>query len=194
MEKAVKEIRLVDMRALEEEDSMILEGYAAVFDTVTDLGWMKEVIDRHAFDNADMSDIVMKYNHEDSVLPMARTRGGSLQFNIDDHGLKIRAKLPDTSVNRDIYTLIKEGVLSKMSFAFTVKNEEYDYDTDTRKILGFDKIFDVSVVDVPAYETTEIYARNKEQYEKEKRQYEERKAEYKKIELEKEKIKLMLSL
>lgn len=194
MEKAVKEIRLVDMRALEEEDSMIVEGYAAVFDTVTDLGWMKEVIDRHAFDNADMSDIVMKYNHEDSVLPMARTRGGSLQFNIDDHGLKIRAKLPDTSVNRDIYTLIKEGVLSKMSFAFTVKNEEYDYDTDTRKILGFDKIFDVSVVDVPAYETTEIYARNKEQYEKEKRQYEERKAEYKKIELEKEKIKLMLSL
>ena len=194
MEKAVKEIRLVDMRALEEEDSMIVEGYAAVFDTVTDLGWMKEVIDRHAFDNADMSDIVMKYNHEDSVLPMARTRGGSLQFNIDDHGLKIRAKLPDTSVNRDIYTLIKEGVLSKMSFAFTVKNEEYDYDTDTRKILGYDKIFDVSVIDVPAYETTEIYARNKEQYEKEKRQYEERKAEYKKIELEKEKIKLMLSL
>lgn len=192
MNKAVKEIRLVEMRALEDEE-MIVEGYAAVFDNVTDLGWMKEVIDRHAFDNADMSDIVMKYNHEDSVLPMARTRGGSLQFNIDDHGLKIRAKLPDTSVNRDIYTLIREGVLSKMSFAFTVRSEEYDYETDTRKILEFDKIFDVSVVDVPAYETTEIYARNKEQYEKEKRQYEENKAEYK-LNLEKEKIKLILSL
>lgn len=192
MNKAVKEIRLVEMRALEDE-GMIVEGYAAVFDNVTDLGWMKEVIDRHAFDNADMSDIVMKYNHEDSVLPMARTRGGSLQFNIDDHGLKIRAKLPDTSVNRDIYTLIREGVLSKMSFAFTVRSEEYDYETDTRKILEFDKIFDVSVVDVPAYETTEIYARNKEQYEKEKRQYEENKAEYK-LNLEKEKIKLILSL
>ena len=192
MEKAVKEIRLVDMRALDEE-VMTVEGYAAVFDTVTDLGWMKEVIDRHAFDNADMSDIVMKYNHEDSVLPMARTRGGSLQFTVDDHGLKIRAKLPDTSVNRDIYTLIREGVLSKMSFAFTVKSEEYDYDTDTRKILEFDKIFDVSVVDVPAYETTEIYARNKEQYEEEKRQYEEKKNEYK-LNLEKEKVKLLLSL
>ena len=83
MEKAVKEIRLVDMRALDEE-GMTVEGYAAVFNTVTDLGWMHEVIDRHAFDNADMSDIVMKYNHEDSVLPMARTRGGSLQFNIDN--------------------------------------------------------------------------------------------------------------
>ena len=188
MEKAVKEIRLVDMRATEDE-GMIVEGYAAVFDTVTILGWMNEVIDRHAFDNADMSDIVMKYNHEDSVLPMARTRGGSLQFNIDDHGLKIRAKLPETSVNRDIYTLIREGVLSKMSFAFTVKSEKYDYDTDTRKILEFDKIFDVSVVDVPAYETTEIYARSKEEYEEEKRKYEE-----KKIAFEKQKLELILSL
>ena len=188
MEKAVKEIRLVDMRTAEEE-GMTVEGYATVFDTVTDLGWMKEVIDRNAFDNADMSDIVMKYNHEDSVLPMARTRGGSLQFTIDDHGLKIRAKLPETSTNKDIYTLIREGVLSKMSFAFTVKKQEYDYDTDTRKILEFDKIFDVSVVDVPAYETTEIYARSKEQYEKEKRKYEE-----KKIAFEKQKLELMLSL
>lgn len=188
MEKAVKEIRLVDMRA-SEDDGMVVEGYAAVFDTVTDLGWMHEVIDRHAFDNADMSDIVMKYNHENSVLPMARTRGGSLQFTIDEHGLKIRAKLPETSVNRDIYTLIEEGVLSKMSFAFTVRSEEYDYDTDTRKILEFDKIFDVSVVDVPAYETTEIYARNKEQYEEEKRKYGERK-----IAFEKQKLELMLSI
>ena len=189
MEKAVKEIRLVDMRALDNTDEMIVEGYAAVFDTVTNLGWMKEVIDRHAFDNADMSDIVMKYNHEDSILPMARTRGGTLQFNIDDHGLKIRAKLPETSVNKDIYTLIREGVLSKMSFAFTVKKQEYDYDTDTRKILEFDKIFDVSVEDVPAYETTEIYARNKEQYEEEKRKYEE-----KKIAFEKQKLEIILSL
>lgn len=189
MNKAIKEIRLVEMRALENSDEMIVEGYAAVFDTVADLGWIKEIIDRHAFDNADMSDIVMKYNHEDSILPMARTRGGSLQFEIDDHGLKIRAKLPDTTQNRDIFILIRKGVLSKMSFAFTVKSEEYDYDTDTRKILEFDKIFDVSVVDVPAYETTEIYARSKEEYEEEKRQYEE-----KKIAFEKQKLELMLSL
>ena len=120
---------------------------------------------------------------------MASTRGGSLQFNVDDHGLKIRAKLPETSVNKDIYTLIKEGVLSKMSFAFTVRSDEYDYDTDTRKILEFDKIFDVSVVDVPAYETTEIYARGKKEYEEEKRKHEE-----KKIAFEKQKLKLVLSL
>lgn len=186
MEKAIKEVRLAEMRAAEEE-GMIVEGYAAVFDSVTDLGWIKEVIDRKAFDNADMNDIVMKYNHENSILPMARTRGGTLQFNVDDHGLKIRANLPDTSVNRDIYTLIKEGILSKMSFAFTVKTEEYDYDTDTRRILAFDKIFDVSVVDVPAYEETEVYARNKESYQKEKK-------EARRLNLEKEKLKLLLSL
>lgn len=189
MEKAVKEIRLIDVRALENSDKMIVEGYAAVFDTVTDLGWIKEVIDRHAFDNADMSDIVMKYNHEDSILPMARTRGGSLTFTIDDHGLKIRAELPNTTQNRDIYILIENRVLSKMSFAFTVKKQEYNYDTDTRKIIEFDKIFDVSVVDVPAYETTEIYARSKEQYEEEKRKYEENKMNF-----EKQKLDLMLSL
>lgn len=164
----MKEIRMVEMRA---DEDMIVEGYAVVFDTVTDLGWVKEIIDRNALDNADMSDIVMKYNHENSVLPMARTRGGSLQFNVDDHGLKIRASLPDTQTNRDIYTLIKEGVLSKMSFAFTVAKDEYDYDTDTRKILEIDKLYDVSVVDVPAYESTEVYARNKDDYEEEKKKY-----------------------
>lgn len=187
----MKEIRLAEMRALEE---MTVEGYAVVFDSVTDLGWIKEVIDRNAFEGADMSDIVMKYNHENSVLPMARTRGGSLQFNIDDHGMKIRAKLPDTQVNRDIYTLIQDGVLSKMSFAFTVKTEEYDYDTDTRRILAFDKIFDVSVVDVPAYETTEIYARTKDEYEEEKRKYEEQKEAHRKLELKKKKAIALLSL
>ena len=182
----MKEIRLIEMRAAEEE-GMIVEGYAAVFDSVTDLGWMKEVIDRNAFDEADMSDIVMKYNHENNVLRMARTRGGSLKFEIDDHGLRIRAKLPDTSVNRDIYTLIQEGILNKMSFAFTIKEEEYDYETDTRRIIKFDKIFDVSVVDVPAYESTEIYARNKEQYLEEKETHE-------RLKLAKKKALAILSL
>lgn len=185
----MKEIRMVEMRAVESED-MIVEGYASVFDSVTDLGYYKEVIDRNAFDNADMSDIVMKYNHEDSVLPLARTRGGTLQFEVDDHGLKIRARLVDTTVNRDIYTLIKEGILSKMSFAFTVKEEQYDYETDTRRILAFDKIFDVSVVDVPAYETTEIFARSKEDYEKDKQEY----LDKKQLELEKQKMILALNL
>lgn len=186
-----KEYRMLEMRAIGEENERIVEGYAVVFDDVTDLGYYKETIDRNAFDGADMSDVVMKYNHEDSVLPMARTRGGSLQFDIDDHGLKIRANLPDTSVNRDIYTLIRQGILSKMSFAFTVAEEEIDYNTDTRKILRFDKIFDVSVVDFPAYESTEIYARSKNDYEEQKNKYLEKKNAF---ELEKQKMLLKLAL
>ncbi len=186
MKKAIKERRLTELRTLDNEN-MIVEGYAVVFDNTTDLGWSKEVIDRNAFNGCDMSDVSMKYNHEDNVLIMARTRNNSLQLIIDDKGLKIRAELIDTQNNKDIYKMIQAGLLDKMSFAFSVSNEDIDYETNTRRILSIDKLFDVSVVDVPAYDTTEIYARSKEKYEKEKQKYEE-------IQIEKEKMKLLLSL
>lgn len=192
MEKRTKEFRFIEMRALDNNSNeMVVEGYAVVFDKTTDLGWIKEKIDRNAFDGADMSDIVMKYNHEDSVLPLARTRGGSLQFEVDSRGLKITATLPDTTSNRDIYTLIKSQVLTKMSFAFTIKEEDYDYETDTRTILKFDKIFDVSVVDFPAYEDTEVYARAEESLNKEKEKYLRAKENF---ELEKSKLITILNL
>ncbi len=194
MEKAIKERRLTDLRALNNEDKMIVEGYAVVFDSITDLGYRKEVIDRNAFNGCDMSDVCMKYNHEDNVLIMARTRNNSLQILIDDRGLKIRAELIDTQNNKDIYKMIQAGLLDKMSFAFTVSSEDMNYETDTRRITSIDKLFDVSVVDVPAYETTEIYARNKEQFENEKRKYEEEKEQHRKLELEKKKALALLSL
>ena len=194
MEKAIKERRLTELRALENEEKMIVEGYAVVFDSITDMGYRKELIDRNAFNGCDMSDVCMKYNHEDNVLIMARTRNNSLQLIIDDRGLKIRAELLDTQNNKDIYKMIKARLLDKMSFSFTVSSEDIDYETDTRKVTGIDKLYDVSVVDVPAYDTTEISARNKEQFEKEKRQYEEDKKQYRKLELEKKKALALLSL
>lgn len=194
MEKAIKERRLTDLRALNNEEKMIVEGYAVVFDSITDLGYRKEVIDRNAFNGCDMSDVCMKYNHEDNVLIMARTRNNSLQMLIDDKGLKIRAELIDTQNNKDIYKMIQAGLLDKMSFAFTVSSEDMDYGTDTRRITSIDKLYDVSVVDVPAYDTTEIYARNKEQFEEEKRKYIEQKERYNKLELEKKKALALLSL
>ena len=187
MEKVIKEIRLSEMRALEDEEKMIVEGYAVVFDNVTDLGWIKEVIDRNAFNGCDMSDVCMKYNHSDELLIMARTRNNSLQLNIDDHGLKIRAELIDTTQNKDLYKMIQAKLLTKMSFAFTVAEEEMDYETDTRRILRIDKLFDVSVVDVPAYESTEVYARSKEQFEEEKTRHQA-------LELKKKKAIALLSL
>lgn len=189
-ELAMKETRISELRALDntnEDNEMIIEGYAAVFETETDLGWCKEVISRDAFNNCNMSDCVLKYNHNDNCLILARTRNKSLELTVDNHGLKIRATLIDTTQNRDIYKMIKAGLLDKMSFAFSVRKQEWDYENDIRRITEIAQLFDVSVVDVPAYETTEIYARSKEEYKKDKEQY-------KKEKLEKEKLNLLLSL
>lgn len=187
MEKAIKEIRIAEMRALDSEE-MIIEGYAAVFNQETDLGWCKEVIDIRAFDECDMKDCCLNYNHGQSKA-IARTRNGSLELIVDSVGLKIRAKLIDTTEGIDIYKSVKAGLLDKMSFAFTVKEEKWDYDTDTRTITNIDKLYDVSIVDIPAYEGTSVFARSKEDYEKEKAEYEKSK-----LDLEKEKLKLLLSL
>lgn len=187
-ELAIKEMRISELRALDNEnDEMIVEGYAAVFETETDLGWCKEIISRDAFNNCNMSDCVLKYNHNDSCLILARTRNKSLELTIDNKGLKIRAKLIDTTQNRDIYKMIKAGLLDKMSFAFAVKKQEWDYENDVRRILEISQLFDVSVVDVPAYETTEIYARGK-------KEYEEDREKYKKEKLEREKLNLLLRI
>ena len=134
-----------------------------------------------------MSDCVLKYNHNDSCLILARTRNKSLELTVDSKGLKIRAILIDTTQNRDIYKMIRAGLLDKMSFAFAVKKQEWDYENDIRRITEISQLFDVSVVDVPAYDATEIYARGKENYTKEKEQYQ------KEI-LEREKLNLLLSL
>ena len=182
MQKAIKEMRITELRALEDEE-MIVEGYAATFNNVTDLGWCKEVIDSNAFKNCNMQDCVFKYNHNDNCLILARTRNNSLQLIVDDKGLKIRANLIDTTQNKDIYKMIKAGLLDKMSFAFTVAKQEWDYTTDTRKILEIDRLFDVSVVDVPAYDSTEIYARNKEEYQKEKEEFIKNKSERQRLKL-----------
>lgn len=186
MTKHLKESRLIEVRALEDEDKMVIEGYAVVFDSPATHGGYTEVISKNAFNECDMRDVCMKYNHEDNFLILARTRNQSLQLTVDDKGLRIRASLIDTTQNKDIYKMIKSKLLDKMSFAFTVDKEEYDYETDTRTILSIDKLFDVSIVNVPFYDSTSIVARNKEEFIKEKEQ--------KELDLKKEKLKLMLSL
>lgn len=188
MENVNKEYRLAEVKTTEnsDENEMIIEGYAVVFNQITDLGWCKEIIDRNAFNGTDMKDCVLKYNHEDSVFILARTRNKSLELTIDDHGLKVRAKLIDTTNNRDIYKMIKEGLLDKMSFGFTVAERNWDYETDTRTILRISKLYDVSVVDFPAYEQTEIYTRNKseDEYKVEKEKYFRRKRERLELEIQ----------
>ena len=107
MEKAIKERRLTELRALEENNEMIVEGYAVVFESMTNLGYFKEIIDKRAFDNCNMQDVCMKYNHLDTYPIMARTRNKSLELTKDEKGLFIRAELIDTQSNKDIYKSIK---------------------------------------------------------------------------------------
>lgn len=157
-----KEVRLLDVELRtpqEEDEKMVIEGYAITFNEPATHGYTEIISDR-ALDNTDMSDVPLKYNHEDSHLIMARTRNHSLELKKDDKGLFIHAELIDTQSNKDIYKSIQAGLIDKMSFGFTVRGDEYDYDTDTRTITDIEKLFDVSVVDMPFYDTTSVYARN----------------------------------
>ena len=161
--KCEKEVRMLatNFRALDNDDGkMIIEGYAVVFDSPA-THYYTEIIDKNAFNGCDMKDVPLKYNHDDTHLILARTRNNSLELLVDDKGLKIRAELIDTNSNIDIYKSIKAGLLDKMSFAFTVAEEEWNLKTEpaTRTILKIDKLWDVSVVDTPFYDTTSIYAR-----------------------------------
>jgi len=163
-----KEIRLAEIRALEpegDEQEMIVEGRAIVYDQPTvlyEIDGVKyyEVIQRGALDGADLKDVPFKYNHSDSVMIMARTRNKTLELLPDEQGLRIRAKLANTTTGRDLYELIKRGDIDKMSFAFTVAEQSYDRESRTRKIIRFKRIWDVSAVDTPAYDQTYISARS----------------------------------
>jgi len=159
-----KEIRKLDMqfRAEDTEDNkMEIKGYAAVFNSPETYDYT-EVIAPTAFDNADMSDVVLRYNHNDNFMVLARTRNKSLDLKVDEKGLFIDATLQDDiSEHRDIFNAIKSGLIDKQSFAFIVDEDEYDYDTDTRTITRIGKVFDVSVVDQPFYNDTDVsVARN----------------------------------
>ena len=193
--KNEKEIRLLaknlEVRQDEEnEEKMIVEGYAVVFNSPATHGFT-EIIDSNAFNGCDMKDVCLKYNHNDTHLILARTRNNSLQLTIDDKGLFIRAELIDTTSNRDIYKMIQAGLLDKMSFAFTVEEEKWDLATDTRTILKIDRLYDVSVVDTPFYDTTSIYARALSTLESEKEKLDNLRA---KRELIKRKVSLILKV
>ena len=146
-----------------ESGEMMVEGYAVVFNSPTvmyTLGDMeyKEEIDMQAFAGADMNDVILNYNHAGKVI--ARTRNKTLQLSVDDRGLYIRARLDGTEEGRKLYEEIKGGYLDKMSFAFSVAEEDYNGDTQTRTIKKIQRLYDVSVVSLPAYDDTSISARS----------------------------------
>lgn len=157
--------RRFEIRAAEIEDnadSMVVEGYAVVFDSPTVL-WSvddtdySEQIARTAFDEAKMDDVIFNYNHQGRV--MARTRNNTLQLDVDDLGLKIRADLSGTEQGRSLYNDIKGGYIDKMSFRFSVQEEAYDRAAHLWTVQRIKRLYDVSAVDIPAYDDTSISAR-----------------------------------
>ena len=163
------ERRLIEIRAVDNTDNkMLVEGYAITYDqpATHKYGSRKftETIKRGSLDKTDMKDVPLRYNHNDNVMIMARTRNKSLRLIKDDVGLKIQADLLDTQSNRDLYKGIQEGLVDKMSFAFNVADGgdtwSFGENETTRDVNNIERLFDVSVVDTPFYDSTSIYARS----------------------------------
>lgn len=157
---------ILEVRDTEEENDYTVTGYATTFDepyTLYGIGdgkVVKEQVSRNAFDNADRSDVIMQYDHEGVVF--ARLSNDTLKLTVDDHGLFVEAYLGGTSNGRNLYEEIKGGYINKMSFGFTVTDDdlaEADYGY-LRTIKAIGKLYDVSAVSIPANDYTEISARN----------------------------------
>lgn len=141
-----------------------VEGYASTFNDPYVLfeDWdgneYREIISPDAFKDADMSDVIMQYDHKGKVL--ARMSNGTLIVEPDAHGLFIAADLSGSQAARDLYEEISNGLVTRMSWAFSVGADEYDRDSKTTTITRVKKVYDVSAVSLPADPNTEISARN----------------------------------
>lgn len=166
-----REYRNMELRIADDDGyEYVVEGYATTFNEPY-LLWSEdnyrvyEQVDRDAFAGCDMSDVIMQYNHEGRVF--ARMSNGTLTCRPDDHGLLTRALLGGTEIGRQLYDEIKGGYTDKMSFGFTVAEDEREIVEDeetkevtiTRTIKRIKKLYDVSAVSIPANNATHIAAR-----------------------------------
>lgn len=159
-----------EIRAIEENGIGIIEGRAIVFESKTDLGYFAEIIHRGALDKTNLKDVRFLVNHDTSMIPLARSRNNNenstMQLIVDDNGMRVRIKLDieNNSEARNLYSAIKRGDISGMSFMFCVDKQhidDADSDYPTRHIDSIEEVLEVSAVTFPAYEETEINARAK---------------------------------
>lgn len=169
-----REYRRMEIRAKEIEEGVEeckVEGYASTFNEPYELytfdGYtVREQIDPHAFDECDMSDVIMQYDHQGRVF--ARNSNDTLQIRADDHGLYMEADLSGTEIGRQLFEEIKGGYTTKMSFGFTVDEDKREITENVadgtvdvlRTITKIRKLYDVSAVSLPANDGTEISARS----------------------------------
>lgn len=160
-----------DVRAETGASGSMITGRPIVYDSMTDLGYFNEIIERGALNKTDLRDVRFLVNHDLSKIPLARSRrnnaNSTMQMTVDDEGMSIRVNL-DTENNaeaRSLYSAVERGDITGMSFCFSVDSEEWDNlesDHPTRRIKEIGSVVEVSAVTFPAYDATEINARSKE--------------------------------
>ena len=166
--REVRFLQLMELRAEQNEQEYILEGYPIVFNQETDMGAWREVIDPAAVgDGKVLRDVALMVGHDFGMIPLAHSRrnngSGTMTLTVDEHGVKMRAVL-DVDHNpkaAEAYSAVMRGDISGMSFAFIVEGEAWeDLDTDKplRRITGFGEIYEVSLVAFPAYKGTSVQA------------------------------------
>ena len=150
-----------------EQHGTYITGTPIVFNQVTDLGWIREMIEPGALDETDLKDVRFLVGHDTTSIPLARSRNNNanstMQMSVTERGMEIRVDL-DTENNpraKELYSAVQRGDISGMSFMFTVNKDAWDdLDTDQplRRITAIGKVFEVSAVTFPAYEGTDIQA------------------------------------
>lgn len=201
--KSDREYRFLGAFEIEEraetEPDFTVRGYASTFDEYKLFEWegvgYHERIDRHAFDETDMSDVVFLLDHTGRVY--ARTKNNTVKLSVDDHGLFQETDLGKTEAARGVFEDIRVGNYSQMSFAFTVDEDHYEDREDgglTRVIDRIAKLYDVSAVSFPANPNTDIGISARSLFDGEiaKREAERLRAE--KIERDRAKLALKLKL
>ena len=160
-----------DIRAEERETGeTILTGRPIVYEQMTDIGYFNEIIARGALDGANLKDVRFLVNHNTDMIPLARSRrnngNSTMKFSIDEEGLYLDFVKLDVENNADaraLWSAVKRGDISGMSFMFVVDKDEWDYTDEehpTRRILQIGSVIEVSACTFPAYDDTEINARS----------------------------------
>lgn len=164
------EIRAEKKESEDSKGKYTLYGLPIVYDSRTDIGWFDEIIEKGALDKADLKDVRFLVNHDLSKIPLARSRNNNenstMRLKVTDKGLEVEIDLDadNNSDARNLYSAVSRGDISGMSFMFGIDGEEWENlesEHPTRRIKAISTVVEVSAVTFPAYESTEIYARDK---------------------------------
>lgn len=159
-----------EIKAEENESGHIITGRPIVYNSRTDLGYFDEIIERGALDKTDLTDVRFLVNHDISKIPLARsrknTKNSTMQLTVDNDGMSIRVNLDveNNAEAKSLYSAVQRGDITGMSFMFGIDDEEWENlesDHPTRRIRAISTVVEVSAVTFPAYESTEINARDK---------------------------------